>query len=65
MKLYQVPNNTIVRLKSTESGPPASIEPEVGEEYMFKHCDGMYSLCYDSKSNIVHLPAWSEVEVVE
>ena len=62
MKLYQVPRNTKVRLKSTESGPPASIDPEVGEVYSFKHVDGMYSLCYDSEGHMVHLPAWSEVE---
>lgn len=66
MKLYELSKRKIkVRLKSTESGPPASIEPVVGEEYMFQHCDGMYSLCYDSEGRIVHLPAWSEVEVVE
>lgn len=65
MKLYQVPRNTKVRLVSAGPRPPASIAPVVGEEYMFKHCDGMYSLCYDSKANMVHLPAWSEVEVVE
>ena len=65
MKLYEVPNNTKVRLKSTESGPPASINPVVGGEYTFKHCDGMYSLCYDSDGKIVHLPAWAKVEVIK
>jgi len=65
MKLYEVPRNTKIRLKSTESDPPASIEPRVGEVYTFKHCDGMYSVCYDSMGNMLHLPAWSEVEVVE
>lgn len=65
MKLYEAPRNTKVRLKSTESGPPASIAPEVGTEYYFKHIDGMYSLCMDSEGHYVHLPAWSEVEIVK
>lgn len=65
MKLYNVPNNTTVRLKSTESGPPASIDPQVGKVYLFDHLDGMYSYCKDSDGNVVHLPAWSEVEVIE
>ena len=64
MKLYNVPRHTKIRLISTESGPPASIDPQVGEEYMFHHCDGMYSLCYDSEKNRVHLPGWSEVEII-
>lgn len=64
MKLYEVPNHSKVRLKSTESGPPASIDPKVGEVYTFKHIDGMYSLCYDLDGKRIHLPAWSEVEVV-
>lgn len=65
MKLYDVPRNSKVRLKSTESGPPASITPEVEEVYDFKHCDGMYSLCYDHVGHMVHLPAWAEVEVIK
>lgn len=64
MKLYEAPTNCKVRLKSTESGPPASIDPKVDDIYSFKHCDGMYSLCYDSKHRIVHLPAWAEVEII-
>ena len=65
MKLYDVPNNTKVCLKSTETGPPASIDPQVGEVYTFHHLDGMYSLCYDADGERVHLPAWSEVEIIK
>lgn len=64
MKLFECPNNSKVVLKSTESGPPASINPKVGEVYTFKHVDGMYSLCYNSQGQPVHLPAWSTVEVI-
>lgn len=65
MKLYDVKHNSKVRLKSTESGPVASIDPEVGEVYTFHHIDGMYSYCKDPQGNVVHLPAWSDVEVVK
>ncbi len=65
MKLYEVPRNSRVRLKSTEGGPPASIAPQVGEEYWFSRVDGMYSYCRRvSDDTVVHLPAWSEVEIV-
>ena len=33
-------------------------------EVDFDHIDGMYSLCYNG-GDIVHLPAWTEVEIVE
>jgi hypothetical protein len=64
MSLYNIPNNTKVRLKSTETSPPASIDPQVEEVYTFHHIDGMYSYCKDSSGNVIHLPAWSEIEVV-
>lgn len=64
MKLYDVPNNTKVCLKSTETSPPDSIDPQVEEVYTFHHLDGMYSYCKDSAENVVHLPAWSDIEVV-
>lgn len=51
MKLYELPRNV-------------KIKTENGDEYMFKHIDGMYSLCYTTKGDTVHLPAWTEVEVI-
>lgn len=53
MKLYEAPRNVKVR---TIDG---------GNEYMFKHIDGMYSLCYTDKGEVVHLAAWTEVEVLD
>jgi hypothetical protein len=52
MKLYEVPRNTTVLLVET------------GEVFLFDHIDGMYSYCIDSKGNVFHLVAWSEVEIV-
>lgn len=64
MKLYEVPNNTRVKVLHPEAPPPGGIEPEE-KEYDFRHVDGMYSLCYDDDGNAVHLKAWTEVEIVE
>jgi hypothetical protein len=51
MKLYEVPRKSYIMLE--------------GNQYWFDHIDGMYSFCHDMKGNIVHLAAWTEVEVVE
>lgn len=64
-KLFEVTRNSRVRLLSPEHGPIAAKEPRVGEEYLFNHTDGMYSHCIDSNGIVVHLPAWSIVEVVK
>lgn len=56
MKLYDVPRNTRVILRDDE-----------GNELrlLFDHIDGMYSYCTDEKGNVVHLAAWTDVEVEE
>lgn len=53
MMLYEVPNNT--RVVCTIDG--------MDFEYLFHHIDGMYSYCTDSKGEVVHLAAWTEVEI--
>jgi hypothetical protein len=45
--------------------PPAHRDFLAGEVLTFVHIDGMYSLCYDSDGNPVHLMAMTEIEVVE
>ena len=52
MKLYDVPEESFIRYA------------DIFELY-FCHIDGMYSLCYDSSNNPVHLVAWVEVEVLD
>lgn len=54
MKLYDVPRNTRVRV----------LEGEERIEVLFDHIDGMYSYCKDKDGNIIHLAAWTEVEIV-
>lgn len=52
MKLYEVPRNT--RISTAD-----------GVELNFDHIDGMYSFCTDDNGNIVHLPAWTEVDIIQ
>jgi hypothetical protein len=52
MKLYEVPRNTLIRIKGTN------------DVLLFDHIDGMYSVCiYDDQ--VVHLSANTEVDIVE
>ena len=52
MKLYDVPRNSTIILQN-------------GEELEFKHIDGMYSYCVTKEGKVVHLAAWSDVQVKE
>lgn len=52
MKLYEVPRDTRVKI-------------DIGEEFDFKGIDGMYSYCKNDKGQVVHLAAWTEVDIVE
>jgi len=54
MELYNVPNNTRIRIKGFE---------EDGVLF-FHHIDGMYSYCTDMSGGVVHLAAWTDVEIV-
>jgi len=64
MKLYDVPRNSTIRVVEAESPPPGGIIPEAGQVYKFRNIDGMYSYCTDKDNNVVHLKAWTEVEIV-
>ena len=50
MKLYEVPRDTRVVLSD-------------GMEVNFQHIDGMYSYCTDDKGEVIHLAAWTDVEI--
>jgi len=65
MKLFKVPNNTMVKIIKAEDAPPGAWKLSDGEEVFFHHIDGMYSLCKRHNGEIVHLKAWTEVEIVE
>ena len=64
MKLYDVPRNTRVRVLEDARTPPDSLNVLTDNEVMFNHIDGMYSYCKDKDGNVVHLAAWTEVEII-
>lgn len=64
MKLYDVPNNTKVRVLAGQRVPTGQPPVPSGTELLFTHIDGMFSLCYDGDKPI-HIAAWTEVEIVE
>lgn len=51
--LYEVANRTHVRVADT------------GETFFFDHIDGMYSYCLNKDNQVVHLKAWTEVNIVK
>jgi hypothetical protein len=62
MKLYEVPKNTDIVVPAFPDGASGTIGPW----YLhFHHVDGMYSYCTDPAANneVVHLAAWTEVEL--
>jgi hypothetical protein len=64
MKLYELSRNTKFKLLADTTVPPGAPECTLGDIYLLKHIDGMYSYCEDAEDNVVHLQAWSEVEKV-
>jgi hypothetical protein len=55
MKLYELPRNTYF---SIQDDPNQQV-------FLFKHIDGMYSVCYDMNDNLIHLAAWTPVNIVK
>jgi len=53
MNLYEAPPKTWVKVEQNK------------EVLFFDHLDGMYSYCKDKNGNVVHLAAWTEVEIVD
>jgi hypothetical protein len=64
MKLYDVPNNSRIKVIGDIKIPVSSPEIQEGEELKFFHIDGMYSLCKNSKDEYVYLVAWADVEII-
>jgi hypothetical protein len=65
VKLYDVPRNSKVRVVSDIATPISSNTIVENEILEFSHVDGMYSYCKNSKGEVVHLAAWSEVEIIK
>lgn len=65
MKLYDVPNNSRIRVIDDDPSRPVGDTSPLGEVLSFHHIDGMYSYCKTDDGETVHLAAWTDVEVVE
>ena len=64
MELYKVPRNKSIKVVRDIKVPPASPMVEGEEILNFSHVDGMYSYCTRDNGEVVHLAAWTEVEIV-
>jgi hypothetical protein len=65
MKLYDVPRFTWVYPVTDVDVPVAGVPVDKGQMVKFHHIDGMYSYCTNVDGDVVHLPAWQEVEVLD
>ncbi len=66
MKLYDVKPHSKIRIIDEDvKNPPASLKQNTGDILDFHRVDGMYSHCKDKEGNVVHIAAWTEVEVVD
>lgn len=66
MKLYEVPNNSKIRITDKDIKiPVCAPQLKKGDILWFGHIDGMYSYCKDKDGNLVHIAGWTEVEIVE
>lgn len=54
MKLYEVERGSNIKLDDGEGNVLI---------LKFHHVDGMYGYCTDQNGNVIHLAAWSDVEV--
>ena len=64
MKLYDVPNNSRIKIIDDIKVPPSAPKLTEGQELNFRSIDGMYSYCTTDSGDVVHLAAWAEVEIV-
>ena len=64
-KLYDVPRNTRIKVVVENKVPPGAPQIAKGEELNFRSIDGMYSYCTRDNGEVVHLAAWTEVEIIE
>ena len=63
-KLYDVPQNTRIKVVVKDKVPPGAPQINEGEELNFRSIDGMYSYCTRDNGDVVHLAAWTEVEIL-
>lgn len=65
MELYKVPRNSRIRVVTEDRVPPGAPQINTGEELNFRSIDGMYSYCTRDDGEVVHLAAWTDVEIID
>jgi len=65
MELYNVPRDSRIKVIVQNKVPPGVPQVIEGEELNFRSIDGMYSYCTRDSGEVVHLAAWTEVEVLK
>ena len=64
MKLYDVPDNSKIKVLDDIKVPPGAPPINKGDILLFDHIDGMYSYCKNMNGELVHLVAWADVEII-
>jgi hypothetical protein len=64
MELYKVPRNSRIKVVTEDKVPPGAPQIIEGEELNFRSIDGMYSYCTRDNGEVVHLAAWTDVELI-
>jgi len=65
MELHKVPRNSRIKIVTKDKVPPGAPPVEEGEELNFRSIDGMYSYCTRDNGEVVHLVAWTDVEIIK
>jgi len=66
IELGDVPNNTKIKVMDKKVRVPPFAPPvETGTILNFHHLDGMYSYNTDEDGNVVHIVAWSKVQIIK
>ena len=52
-------------IELVEESGIAELEITEGEELNFRSIDGMYSYCTRDNGEVVHLAAWTDVEIIK
>jgi len=65
MELYKVPRNSRIKVVTEDKVPPGAPQIIKGEELNFRSIDGMYSYCTRDNGEVVHLAAWTDVELID
>jgi hypothetical protein len=66
MELYTLRKGDRFRISSsTDYVPKGDPEPDTSIIYRHEKVDGMYSINLSPSGEVVHLAAWTDVEVIE